>query len=121
MWSTRRVPVTQLAGRSARIDVSIDGIRFSRSDSDAARRGTEHVTDVDWDHVTGATVQSSRKGRPVIRVAVSGWADVADHRHDPHAVTLRRDQAAAAATLVEGINAEVEVRNRWREQSQSSG
>lgn len=122
MWSTRRVPVTHLAGRQARIDVSLDGIRFTRSDSDAGRRNTVRVRDLEWDQVLGASVQSSGKGRPVIRVAVVGAREVADHRHDPNSLTLGRDHEAAARRMVADINAEVAVRDRWRqEQARSSG
>jgi hypothetical protein len=115
------VSVTHLSGRHARIDVSLDGIRFTRTESDATRRDSERVRDVGWDQVMGATVQTSRKGRPIVRVAVAGARAAAHHRDDPYAVKVRRGQTAAADEMVAEINAEVEVRNRWRERSRTTG
>lgn len=115
VWCTRPVPVTHLSGRHARIDVSLDGIRFTRSESDAARHGTERVQDLAWEQVTGVTVQTSRKGRAVIRVAVAGAPPVAHHRDDPYAVKAPRKQTATAHELADQISAEVEARRRWRE------
>jgi hypothetical protein len=110
-----------LSGRHARIDVSLDGIRFTRSESDAAKRGTKRVREVGWDQVAGATVQTNRKGRAIIRVTVAGAQAVDHHRDDPYAVKLRRGQTAAAQELVGEINTEVAVRLRWREQSRTTG
>jgi hypothetical protein len=120
VWSTRRVPVTHLSGRHARIDVTLDGIRFTRSEPDAVRRDTERVRDLEWEQVTGATVQTTRKGRAVIRVGVAGAPAVARHRDDPFAVKVPRKRTATAHELVERINDEVDARRRWRERAHST-
>ncbi len=121
VWSPRRVPVTHVSGRHARIDVTLDGIRFTRSEADAARRRTERVQDLAWDQVAGATVQVSRKGRAVIRVAVVGAPAVDHHRDDPYALKVPRKSTAAVPELVDRINAEVDARHRWREAVREGG
>src|SRR5690348_14165048 len=63
VWCTRLVSVTHLSGRHARIDVSLDGVRFTRSDVDAARRRSGRIQDIDWESVAGARVETTRKGR----------------------------------------------------------
>ena len=109
------MPVTHLSGRTGRIDVSLDGVTFTRSDSDATRRGAARRIHVGWDDVTGAEVQTTSKGRPVIRVGVSGAPAVAHHRDDPHAIKVPRKQSHSAQQLVTEINSEVAARRRWRE------
>ena len=112
------MPVTHLSGRKGRIDVSLDGVSFTRSDTDAARQGTARRIDVGWDDVTGAEVQTTSKGRPVIRVAVAGAPAVARHQDDPHALKLSRKLSEPAHELVEQINDEAAARRRWREHAQ---
>ncbi|MFC7494003.1 MULTISPECIES: hypothetical protein [unclassified Nocardioides] len=111
------MPVSHLAGRRARIDVSLDGIRFTRSQPDAERRDTARVRDIEWEQVTGASVHTSRKGRAVIRVAVVGAPEVEHHRADPFALKVPRRLTATAYDLVAHINDEVAGRRRWREPS----
>jgi hypothetical protein len=113
------VPVTHLSGRKGRIEVSLGGVTFTRSESEAARRGTTRRLHVDWNDVTGAEVQTTNKGRPVIRVGVTDAADAAHHRDDPHAVKLPRKQSLFAHQLVAQINDEVAARRRWRQHAQS--
>jgi hypothetical protein len=114
------VSVTHLSGRHARIDVSLDGVMFTRSESDAAKRGTERLTNIGWEDVAGAGVETTGKGRPVVRVDVVGTPRPAHHRDDPHAVKVGRADRGTAVALVEQINAEVEVRRRWRELAQTA-
>ena len=109
-----------MSGRHARIDVTLDGISFTRSESDANRRATARQRQVGWDDVTGATVQMSRKGRTVIRVAVAGAPDVAHHRDDPFAVKVPRKRSDTADEVVRHINAEVVARRRWRENAEQT-
>src|SRR5215510_4886501 len=104
---TGHVPVTYVYGRKARIDISVDGVTFTRSESDAARRATPRRVHVEWDDVTGAEVQTTRKGRSVVRVGVAGAEETAQHRHDPYAVKVARNQSEAAHRLVEQVNEEV--------------
>ena len=108
---------THVSGRHARIDVSLDGIRITRSASDAARRHVDRSYEIDWDRVAGATLQTSRKGRSIVRVAVTDAPSVASHRDDPYAVKVSRAEAADAPALVELIEHEVRVRRSWREQA----
>lgn len=114
--STDRVSDTSLhlVGRRARIDVSLDGVTFTRSESDAAKRGAARRTHVDWQDVTGAVLEVSGKGRPVIRVRVAGVSAVGHHRADPYAIKVARRQAEAARDLVDHIEDEVAARRRWR-------
>ena len=119
VWCTRLVSVTHLSGRHARIDVSLDGVRFTRSDVDAARRRSGRIQDIDWESVAGARVETTRKGRAVIRVLVLGAPEVEKHQEDPHAVKVPRGHAEAAHELVAYINDEVAVRRSWREQAAS--
>jgi hypothetical protein len=104
-----------LSGRRARIDVSLDGIAISRSEADATRYGVSPRIHVDWDDVSGAEVQTTRKGRPVIRLHVAGAATPVHQRDDPHAIKLPRKQAGIAHQLVAQINDEVSGRRRWRQ------
>ena len=108
---------THVSGRHARIDVSLDGIRITRSASDAARRHVERIDDIDWDRVAGATLQTSRKGRTIVRLVVTDAPVVAKHRDDPYAVKVSHADAGAAGALVEMIEHEVQVRRRWRDQA----
>lgn len=111
------MPVAHLAGRSARIDVSLEGVTFTRSASDALRLGVEQVQHHDWDAVTGAAVQTTGKGRAVVRVEVGGAPSTAPHREDPLALKVRRRDSDLAHALVEQINAEAAGRRRWAESS----
>jgi hypothetical protein len=106
-----------VSGRHARLDVSIDGVRITRTASDAARRHTDRTLEVDWDDVAGAALQTSRKGRTIVRVLVTGAPAVEKHRDDPYAVKVFRGDAADASALVELIEHEVQVRRGWREQA----
>lgn len=62
-----------------------------------------------------ATLQRSRKGRPVIRVAVVGVPMPHHHRSDSFSLKLRHEQLLAAQELVQYVNTEVEIRHRWRQ------
>lgn len=107
---------TQVSGRRARIDATLDGVAFTRTEVDALRRATDRVRQVEWDQVAGAAIEVTGKGRSVVRVQVVGAPVVADHRVDPFAVKVARGQAENARDLVQRINDEVDVRRRWREQ-----
>ncbi len=113
------MPVTHLSGRKARIDISLDGVTFNRSEPDAVRQGSAQRIHVEWNDVTGAEVESTSKGRLVIRVGVAGERAAAHHRDDPHAVKVPRRQEAAAHDLVTQINHEVAARRRWRQHAQT--
>ena len=113
------MPVTHLSGRKARIEVSLDGVTFIRSESDATRLGIARRIDVGWDDVTDAEVQTTSKGRPVIRVGVAGAPAVAHHRDDPYAIKVPRKQSGLAHELVAQIQDEVVARRRWRDHAQS--
>ncbi len=105
-----------MSGRHARIDVSIDGIRITRTPADAARRNAERICELDWDQVEGATLQTSRKGRAIVRIAVVDAPEVARHRDDPYAVKVSRADTATAPAMVDLIEHEVRVRRSWRGQ-----
>ena len=113
------MPVSHLSGRKGRIEVSLDGVTFTRSGSDATRQGTARRIHVDWNDVTGAELQTTSKGRPVIRVGVTGIPAASRHRDDPHAVKVFRKHSASAHQLVAQINDEVAARRRWREHAQT--
>jgi hypothetical protein len=68
-----------------------------------------------WDEVTGAELQTTGKGRIVVRVGVVGAPATTGHRHDPYAVKVTRKQSQAARRLVEHINEEAAAHRRWRE------
>jgi hypothetical protein len=113
------VPVTHLITRRARIDVSLDGVTITRSASDAAKRGTARRVDVGWDALTGAAVERTRKGRPVVRIGVAGVCAPDHHRDDPYAVKAPRRQSEAAYRLVEQVEEEVAARRLWRERAEA--
>jgi hypothetical protein len=113
------VPVTHLITRRARVDVSLDGVTITRSASDAAKRGTARRVDVGWDELTGAVVERTRKGRPVVRISVAGVSASEHHRDDPYALKVPRRQSEAAHQLVEQIEGEVAARRRWRERAEA--
>jgi hypothetical protein len=112
------VSVTHLITRRARIDVSLDGVTITRSASEA-KRGTARRVDVGWDELTGAAVERTRKGRPVVRVSVAGVSAPEHHRDDPYAVKASRRQSEAAHQLVQHIEEEVAARRRWREHAEA--
>lgn len=112
--STCHVPSISASGRRARIDVSIDGVTFTRSKSDAAQRRTRPLVHVAWDDVTGAELQTTGKGRTVVRVGVAGVSAAKEHRHDPYALKVTRKQSESARRLVEHVNEEAAARRRWR-------
>jgi len=109
------VPVTRLTAPKARIDVSLEGVSFTRTGSDARRRGATRRVHVGWDDVEGADVLITRKGRVVLLVAVTGAPPVEHHRHDPYALKVPRGQSDLAHDLVGRINDEVATRRRWRQ------
>ncbi|WP_284532553.1 hypothetical protein [Nocardioides sp. T2.26MG-1] len=111
---------THVSGRHARLDVSIDGVRITRTASDAARRHVDRTSEIGWDDVTGAVLQTSRKGRAIVRVLVADAAVVEKHRDDPYAVKVFRGDTADASAVVELIEHEVRVRRDWREQAAGS-
>jgi hypothetical protein len=115
------VSVTRLSGRKARIDVSLDGVTFTRSESEAIRRGLARRTHVDWDDVTGAEIRISGKGRAIVRVSVAGQDAVPRPRDDPHALKVPRKQAGTAHLLVEQINGEVAARRLWSRHAREDG
>jgi hypothetical protein len=119
MWSTRPVPVTRVSGRSGRIELSLDGLTFVRPASEAARRGAPRLHQVAWQDVTGAEIQVSRKGRPIVRVGVAHVPRPDRHREDPHALKVPRNKAAQAQELVDRINEEASTRRRWRQHSEA--
>lgn len=101
--------------RHARLDVLLDGVRITRSASDAARRGTERVHVVAWDDLAGVSVETSKKGRAVVRLQVRGVTPATDHRLDPFAVKAGSGQGADALAVAERIEEELRTRRRWRE------
>lgn len=109
------MPVTRLSAPKARIDVTLEGVSFSRTRSDAQRRGAEPRVHVGWDDVEGADIRITRKGRVVLLLVVAGAAPVEHHRHDPYALKVPRAQAELAHQLVDQINDEVATRRRWRD------
>lgn len=66
-----------------------------------------------------ATLTQSRKGRPVIRIAVVGVPLPHHYRGDSFSVKLRHEQMLGAQELVQYVNAEVEIRHRWRQAADS--
>lgn len=114
MWSTAGVTVSHLLGRRARVDVTLEGLTFTRPSA-----GTVH--EVLWVDVLGAEVTHTGKGRPVLRVAVAGAPTDLPRRDDPFAVTVPRKEAPRAYELAEQITLEVDVRRRWREHAEDAG
>jgi hypothetical protein len=106
---------TQLLRRKTRFDLTLDGLTFTRTDREAERRGVAPVHTVIWTDVIGARVESTGKGRTILRVDVVGASSVADHRLDPHAFKLSKTDVASAGAVVDRIEAEVAARRRWRE------
>ena len=101
--------------------MSVDGVTFTRSESDAAERGVERRAHFGWDELSGAEVQTTGKGRPVIRVRVHGGPTPQHHRSDPFALRLPRKHAEAARRLVEQIEDEVAARRQWARNRSKDG
>lgn len=114
LWSTRHMPVTRLTGIDGRVELTLEGLTFRRSKSAALTRGTGRLHQVDWEQILGAEVAWSRKGRPIVRIAVEGAPRASRHRDDPHAIKVPRKSAAQAGEFVELVNAEIALRRRWR-------
>lgn len=106
--------VSHLLGRRARVDVTLEGLTFTRTAS-----GSVH--EVVWEDVLGAEVTHTGKGRPVLRVAVAGAPTDLPRRDDPYSVTVPRKEAPRAFELAEQITLEVDVRRRWREHADEAG
>jgi hypothetical protein len=73
------------------------------------------VLDLPWDDVDGASVETTGKGRVIVRVTMRGAASPRDHKHDPLAVKAASGQEKDAAKVVASINEEAATRRRWRE------
>lgn len=108
------MPATQVSGRHACIDATLDGVVLRRSKSRSRRHGVPRVELIGWDRVTGASVHQSRSGRPVVRLAVESHDTVERHRDDPFSVKLQSGSLPAAQEFVDYVNFEVDVRRRWR-------
>jgi len=108
-----------VTARKARLDLSLDGVTLTRSESHATRRGAAQRIHVGWDEVAGAEVETTKKGRAVVRVRVSGAPDIARHQDDPYAVKVPRNQTETARRIVQQINDEVSARRRWRQHAGS--
>ena len=113
MWSTRRMAVTRLSGPDGRLEFTLDGLTFYRSESGASARGTGRVHQVEWVRVIGAEVTWSLKGRPVVRIAVRGAPVVSRHQRDPHAMRVKSKHADRAHEFVDLVNEEVRLHGRW--------
>jgi hypothetical protein len=104
-----------LIGADGWVEFTLDGLTFRRTKSGAAARGTRRVHQVDWAEVTHAELARSRKGKPVVRIEVSGGAPVdPSPKRDPHALTVKRSRFAEACAFVDLVNAEIATRRRWR-------
>ncbi|GAB3785774.1 hypothetical protein [Nocardioides ungokensis] len=106
--------VTRLTGIDGRVELTLEGLTFRRSKSAALARGTRRLHEVEWAHILSAEVAWSRKGRPIVRIAVEGARRASRHREDPHAVKVPRKSAAQAIEFVELVNEEIALRQRWR-------
>lgn len=109
------VPVIQVFSRHTRVDATLDGLTFVQSQRRSSKRGIERVRTVSWGDVLGASIALTRKGRPVVRVAMRGTQAPLHHRDDPFSVKLRRKDLPSAERFVQEVNGEVEVRQRWRD------
>jgi hypothetical protein len=113
--------VTRLTGKDGWIDFTLDGLTFYRSESGASARGMGRVHQVEWARIIGAEVTWSRKGRPVVRVAVHEVPSVSRHQRDPHAMKVKPKLAEQAHEFVGLVNEEVGVRRRWQTDQLQSG
>lgn len=108
-----------ISGPKGRIELTLEGLTFVRPRQRAKRQGTAATHRVDWSNIDGATLETSQRGRPIVRVLVSGTA-VEHHRDDPHAVKLSHKQADEAQQFVDRVNEEVDTRRRWRRLARGS-
>ena len=103
-----------MIGSNGSVEFTLDGLRFVRSTSGAAARGTDRVLEVGWDRITRADLTAPTKGKPVLRISVAGTAGAAPVQQDPHAVKVKRKQAREAREFVALVNDEIDRRARWR-------
>ncbi|WP_180936044.1 hypothetical protein [Nocardioides ungokensis] len=103
-----------MAGIDGRVEFTLEGLTFRRSKSAALARGTRRLHQVEWAQILGAEVAWSRKGRPIVRIAVVGAPRASRHREDPHAIKVPRKSVAEAGDFVELVNEEIALRRRWR-------
>jgi hypothetical protein len=116
VWSTSEVAGEHLIGADGRVDFTLDGLTFRRTRSGAAARGTDRVHQVEWAEITHAELASTRKGKPVVRIEVSGGVPAdPSPRRDPHALKVKRSRSEEARAFVDLVNAEIATRRRWRE------
>jgi hypothetical protein len=104
---------THLVGTNGSIDLTLDGLTFRRTTSEAASRGVTRLHDVDWARVDRAIIASSGKGKPVVEIQVVDAPPVESRRHDPHAVKVKRGMLDEAQLFVDQVNSEVATRRRW--------
>jgi hypothetical protein len=115
VWSTAEVASRHLIGADGRVEFTLDGLTFRRTRSGAAARGTRRTHQVDWANITQAELATSRKGKPVFRIGISGGAPVdTGPRRDPHALKVKRSRFEEARAFVDPVNAEIAARRRWR-------
>jgi hypothetical protein len=115
VWSTPDVASRHLIGADGRVEFTLDGLTFRRTRSGAAARGTRRTHQVDWANITHAELVTSRKGKPVFRIGISGGAPVDTRlRRDPHALRVKRSLSEEARGFVDLVNDEIAARRRWR-------
>jgi hypothetical protein len=104
-----------LIGADGRIEFTLDGLTFRRTRSGATARGTGRMHQVAWGEILHAELVRTRKGKPVVRIEVSGVPVDAGPKRDPHAVKLKRSMSEEARAFVDLVNAEIATRRRWRD------
>lgn len=119
VWSTRRVAATRLTGTDGHLELTLEGLSFSRTKSGASSRGTARLHQVEWSDVVGAEVTQSRKGRPVVRIVLRDVPAGARHQEDPNVLKLKRQYADDAHAFVKLVNEEVSVRASWRTEAET--
>lgn len=100
--------------------MSLDGVTIYRLGTPSLARGASlRLVHVNWDEVTGAEIQTTSKGRVVVRLRAAGAPSPdGHHRDDPYAVKVARDQSESSLQLVKQINDEVATRTRWRQHTE---
>lgn len=113
--------VTRLTGTDGRLDLTLEGLTFSRTKSGASTRRTARIHQVEWSEVSGAELTQSRKGRPVVRILLLVASREQRHQEDPNAMKLKREFSDQARAFVERVNEEVRVRASWHPDAVDAG
>ena len=106
---------TKVVGAKGRIEATIDGLSFYRTEASAAARRTPRRYQVEWDRIATVDFVEPSTGKAAVRVTLVGDAtDVtADGESDLYVMKVRRSKRPEAREFVRLVHAEITQRQSW--------